>query len=102
MTTNAHKSTRPATLKSAVFDRLPHVSLIANVDVQGVRSFRAAAQTLPLLAEKMVTIFVAPDSLDVLRDRLQGRGPVSDDELARRRQRSARAVKVVPENAAVL
>jgi guanylate kinase len=81
-----HRKYRYGTLKSAVLDRLPSVSLIANVDVQGVRSFRAAAQTIPLLGEKMVTIFVAPDSLDVLRDRLQGRGPVSEDELARRLQ----------------
>jgi len=81
-----HRKYRYGTLKSAVLDRLPSVSLIANVDVQGVRSFRSAAQTLPLLKEKMVTIFVAPDSLDVLRERLQGRGPVSEDELARRLQ----------------
>jgi len=81
-----HRKYRYGTLKSAVLDRLPTVSLIANVDVQGVRSFRAAAQALPLLKEKMVTIFVAPDSLDVLRERLQGRGPVSEDELARRLQ----------------
>ena len=81
-----HQKHRYGTLKSAVFDRLPHVSLIANVDVQGVRSFRAAAQIFPLLQKKMVTIFVAPDSLDVLRERLQGRGPVSEDELARRLQ----------------
>ena len=81
-----HRKFRYGTLKSAVFDRLPQVSLIANVDVQGVRSFRSASASLPLLKEKMVTIFVAPDSLDVLRDRLQGRGPVSEDELARRLQ----------------
>lgn len=81
-----HRKYRYGTLKSAVLDRLPDVSLIANVDVQGVRSFRAAAKESPLLQEKMVTIFVAPDSLDVLRERLQGRGPVSEDELARRLQ----------------
>ena len=81
-----HRKYRYGTLKSAVLDRLPHVSLIANVDVQGVRSFRAAAQNIPLLREKLVTVFVAPDSLDVLRDRLQGRGPVSDEELTRRMQ----------------
>jgi guanylate kinase len=79
-----HRKHRYGTLKSAVLDRLPHVSLIANVDVQGVRSIREAAATLPLLRERMVTIFVAPDSLDVLRERLQGRGPVSEEELARR------------------
>ena len=83
---HVHRKYRYGTLKSAVLDRLPHVSLIANVDVQGVRSFREAAKMIPLLREKLVTIFVAPDSLDVLRDRLQGRGPVSDEELARRMQ----------------
>ncbi len=81
-----HRKYRYGTLKSAVMDRLPHVSLIANVDVQGVRSFRAAATNQPVLQERMVTIFVAPDSLDVLRERLQGRGPVSDEELSRRMQ----------------
>lgn len=81
-----HRKYRYGTLKSAVLDRLPHVNLIANVDVQGVRSFREAAKAIELLREKMVTIFVAPDSLDVLRERLQGRGPVSEDELSRRLQ----------------
>lgn len=81
-----HRKYRYGTLKSAVLDRLPQTSLVANVDVQGVRSIRAAAATLPLLRERLVTIFVSPDSLDVLRERLQGRGPVSAEELARRLQ----------------
>jgi guanylate kinase len=69
-----------------VLGRLPYTSLVANVDVQGVRSIRAAATQLPMLRERLVTIFVAPDSLDVLRERLQGRGAVSAEELARRLQ----------------
>ncbi len=81
-----HRKFRYGTLKSAVLDRLPHTSLVANVDVQGVRSIRAAAQSLPLLKSRLVTIFVAPDSLAVLRDRLQGRGAVSAEELERRLQ----------------
>ena len=80
------KDRRYGTLKTAVLNRLPHVSLIANVDVQGVRSIRAAAKNLPLLQNKLVTIFVAPDSLDVLRERMQGRGPMSKEELAQRLQ----------------
>jgi guanylate kinase len=79
-----HKDDRYGTLKSAVLDRLPHTSLVANLDVQGVRSVRTAAQQLPLLRDRLVTVFVAPDSLAVLRERLQGRGRVSDEELARR------------------
>ncbi|WP_438480667.1 guanylate kinase [Oleiharenicola lentus] len=81
-----HRKYRYGTLKSAVLDRLAHVNLVANVDVQGVRSIRAAADTLPMLRQKLVTIFVAPDSLDVLKERLQGRGPINEDELTRRLQ----------------
>jgi guanylate kinase len=81
-----HRKYRYGTLKSAVLGRLPQTNLTANVDVQGVRNIRAAAETLPLLKTRLVTIFVAPDSFDVLRERLQGRGPVSAEELARRLQ----------------
>lgn len=81
-----HRKYRYGTLKSAVLDRLEHVNLVANVDVQGVRSIRAAAEQMPLLKKKLVTIFVAPDSPEVLRERLLGRGPISDDELQRRLQ----------------
>jgi len=81
-----HKRYRYGTLKSAVLDRLPNTSLVMNVDVQGVKSIRSAAQSLPLLKSKLVTMFVAPDSMDVLRERLQGRGAVSAEELERRMQ----------------
>jgi guanylate kinase len=81
-----HKRYRYGTLKSAVLHRLPHTSLVMNVDVQGVRNLRAAAQTIPVLRTKMISMFVAPDSLEVLRERLQGRGPVSAEELERRMQ----------------
>lgn len=81
-----HRKYRYGTLKSAVLDRLPQTSLVANLDVQGVRSIRAEAEKAPLLKARLVTIFVAPDSFDVLRERLQGRGPVSAEELERRLQ----------------
>jgi len=79
-----HRKYRYGTLKSAVLDRLPRSSLVMNIDVQGVRSVRAAAQAIPLLKARLVTIFVAPDSFDVLRERLQGRGAVTPEELERR------------------
>lgn len=72
--------------KSSVLDRLPHTSLVMNVDVQGVRSIRAAAQADPQLRGRVVTMFVAPDSIDVLRERILGRGEMSEAELARRLQ----------------
>ena len=81
-----HRKYRYGTLKSAVLDRLLHTNLVMNVDVQGVRSIRAAATEIPLLKRSLVTIFIAPDSLDVLRERLEGRGPLPAEELARRLQ----------------
>ncbi len=79
-----HKKHLYGTLKSAVLDRITHTNLICNLDVQGVRSIRAAAKDIPALREKVATIFVAPNSHDTLRNRLQSRGPVTADELDRR------------------
>jgi guanylate kinase len=79
-----HQKYRYGTLKSAVLDRLPHTSLVMNIDVQGVRSLRATAAHLALLHSRLVTVFVAPDSFEVLRERLEYRGKDSDEEIARR------------------
>ena len=80
------KQQRSGVLKTSVLDRLPHTSLIMNIDVQGVRNIRTAAQAIPMLKNKLVTMFVAPDSLDVLRERMLGRGAISEAELQRRMQ----------------
>ena len=79
-----HQKYRYGTLKAAVLARLPHTSLVMNIDVQGVRSIRAAAARLALLRLRLVTVFVAPDSFEVLRERLEYRGTDSDEEIARR------------------
>lgn len=81
-----HRKFRYGTPKSSVLERLKHTCLVMNIDVQGVRSIRAAVQTTPELKGRLVTMFVSPDSMDVLRERLQGRGPVSPEELERRMQ----------------
>lgn len=81
-----HQKQRSGVLKSTVLDRLGHTNLVMNIDVQGVRNIRAAAEKEPGLRGRLVTIFVAPDSMDVLRERMLGRGAISDDELARRLQ----------------
>jgi guanylate kinase len=81
-----HRKYRYGTPKSSVIERLKHTCLVMNIDVQGVRSIRAAAQTTPELRGRVVTMFVAPDSMDVLRERLQGRGPLLPEELERRMQ----------------
>jgi guanylate kinase len=79
-----HRKYRYGTLKSAVLDRLPHTNLVMNIDVQGVRSIRAAAAQLEVLRSRLVTVFVAPDSLEVLRERLEYRGKDDAEEIERR------------------
>ncbi|MFO8082460.1 MAG: guanylate kinase [Armatimonadota bacterium] len=56
--------------------------MVIEIDYQGARSMRAA---LP----EAVMVFVAPPSIEALRDRLTGRN-TEDDEAVRRRLRSAR------------
>lgn len=81
-----HQKQRSGVPKSTLLERLAHTNLVLNIDVQGVRSVRAAAAKDPRLAGRIVTIFVAPDSINVLRERMLGRGPLSEDELQRRLQ----------------
>lgn len=81
-----HQKQRSGVLKSTVLDRLPHTNLVMNIDVQGVNNVRAAAAREPLLKNRLVTMFVAPDSLAVLRERMLSRGAVSEEELSRRLQ----------------
>ena len=81
-----HQKQRSGVLKSSVLDRLGHTNLVMNIDVQGVKSVRAAAARDPRLQRRLVTVFVAPDSLAVLRERMLSRGAISEEELARRLQ----------------
>ena len=81
-----HRKFRYGTPKSSVLDRLPHTNLVMNIDVQGVRSIRAAAEADPALRGRVVSVFVAPDSMEVLRERLLGRGAIAPEELERRLQ----------------
>ncbi|MET0263167.1 MAG: guanylate kinase [Rariglobus sp.] len=85
-----HKTgNRYGTLASSVLDPLAAGrSLIINVDVQGVDSFRKAALANPLLAKHMGTIFINV-AIPQLRVRLTGRGE-TDAEIAHRMETAER------------
>lgn len=85
-----HKTgNRYGTLASSVLDPLAAGrSLIINVDVQGVDSFRKAAEANPLLAKHMGTIFINV-AIPELRVRLTGRGE-SEEEIAHRMETAER------------
>ena len=70
-----HGKNRYGTLRRAVFDRLAAgKSLIAAIDVQGVRSVCTLAEQDAALRRALTTVFVAPATIDELRARLAGRG----------------------------
>jgi guanylate kinase len=77
---------RYGTLRQTVEEKLAaHIDLAMNIDVQGVRSLqRAAAEGNAMLRQRLVTIFIMPDSLDQLRERLQARGKDGEAEIERR------------------
>jgi len=79
-----HGKHRYGTLSRAVTEPLSKGhSLVINIDVQGVASFRRAAASNPLLARYMTTVYIdVPE--DVLRARLAGRGTDSAEEIERR------------------
>lgn len=80
---------RYGTLKNEVQNKLAHhVSVILNIDVQGAASLRERADADPLLKGRVVTVFVLPPSLDVLRERMHSRG-ADDHESIEHRLRNA-------------
>lgn len=58
--------------------------VLLNVDVQGAETLRARAATDCDLRRALVTIFLAPPSMAVLRERLSRRGTDSQDVIERR------------------
>jgi len=63
------------TLKSEVLGKLRHgKDVVLNVDVQGAAAIRSGAEGDPELKRALVTVFLAPPSLDALEQRLKKRG----------------------------
>jgi guanylate kinase len=63
------------TLKSEVLGKLRQgMDVLLNVDVQGAGAIREQAQTDPELRRALVTVFLTPQSLGVLEERLRRRG----------------------------
>ena len=73
------------TLKSEVHRHLMGGNdIILNIDVQGAAIVREKAKTDALMAARMKTIFIRPDSVDTIRARLKYRQSDSETEIERR------------------
>ena len=78
-------SRRYGTLKSEVLSRVEAgEQVLLDIDVQGAKQIRAAAETSPELARSVHFVLIAPPSLEVLESRLRGRGSESEEQLALR------------------
>ena len=63
------------TLKSEVLGKLRHgKDVVLNVDVQGAAAIRSGAEGDAELKRALVTVFLAPPSIDALEQRLKKRG----------------------------
>lgn len=73
------------TSKKAVHDSLAAGNdLILIIDVQGADTWRKIASQNPEIADRLTSVFVAPDSIDELRKRLVGRATESESDIDRR------------------
>jgi guanylate kinase len=73
------------TLKAEVLNRLRQgFDVMLSVDVQGVASIKKQAQTVPELANALVTVFLTPPSLEILEARLRKRAADSDEVIRKR------------------
>lgn len=88
-----HGKRRYGTLKSSVLEPLARgQNLVMSVDVQGVESFRQAAQTNPLLAQRMTTVFIVVDR-ERLIARMRARAQDDEAEIAGRMKTAERELR---------
>jgi guanylate kinase len=66
--------------------------VVFNVDVQGAATIRKTAAAEPLLAGRLITIFVVPPPVEELRRRLQGRSQDTSGEIEKRLQAAAEEI----------
>jgi len=79
------------TLRTEVTRRLGRgANVLLNVDVQGVGSICEQAADDPALGQALVTVFLSPQSLEVLETRLRKRG-TDGEEVVKRRLAMAQA-----------
>jgi len=87
---------RYGTLRSELEERVKKgVPVVLEIEVQGARQVRAA---MP----QAVQVFISPPSLEVLRERLQGRGTDDREEVDRRLRVAEQELAAQPEFAHVV
>lgn len=88
---------RYGVLKKSIQEKLDqHIDIVMNVDVQGVANIKAAAGEDEMLSKRLVTVFILPPDLEVVRERLRARGKDDEEEIERRVQTATSEVELWP------
>lgn len=77
---NRYGVLREAVLKNLEASR----DLLLNIDVQGAATFRSAAKIDPRMGDRLTSVFIMPQNMDQIRERLVGRGSDDSAEITRR------------------
>lgn len=89
---------RYGVLKRSIQEKLEaRIDIVMNVDVQGVANIRSAASEDAALCRRLVTVFILPPDLEVVRERLRGRGKDDESEIERRVETARKEVTLWPE-----
>lgn len=68
--------------------------ILLNIDVQGAEAFRKLEQSDPDLAGRVHTVFIKPESMQQIRERLDYRGSDDEAEIQRRLKTAEEEMKV--------
>lgn len=68
--------------------------LLLNIDIQGAQAFRKEPTINAALPGRLHTIFIKPESLDQIRERLKERGSDGEEEIQRRLRTAEREIPV--------
>lgn len=91
-------SNRYGVLKQSIQEKLDaHLDIVMNIDVQGVRNIRRAASQDPTLRQRLLSIFIYPSDLEVVRERLRRRGKDDEREIENRVETAKKEIVVWPE-----
>lgn len=75
---------RYGVLREAVLKDLEKRDLLLNIDVQGASTFRKSARTDSRIGGLLASVFIMPESIDQIRERLVGRASDDEAEISRR------------------
>lgn len=86
------------TLKSEVANRLlQNEDVVLDIDVQGAMSLKQLCQQDPLLSKCAEFVFVSPPTMEILEQRLRGRGTEEEEVILRRLANAKKEIEFIPE-----